>query len=87
MQIFGGEVSSIFPSDGISFQSKLSKVVDILKRNEDGASQHVGEIDLAMSSIIEPKTNAVISDMLCFDDVQHDYPARFQLFSGPRGAK
>jgi hypothetical protein len=69
MQVFGGEVRAVLPSDGVSFQSKLSKVVDILKRNEDRARQHVREVDFTVSSVIEPKANAVISDMFGFDDV------------------
>ena len=69
MQVFGGEVRTVLPGDGVSFQSKLSEVVDILQRNEDRPRQHVGEINFTVNSVIKPKAHAMISDMFRFDDV------------------
>lgn len=84
MQVFRGKVCAVLPGDGISFQSKLSEIVDVFQRNEDRSSQRVGEINFPVSAVIEPKTDAMISNIFRFDDVQHGYFSKGAM--GRRGS-
>ena len=70
IEVFGREVGSIRPFDGIVFDLEKLELSKILQRFKDTPFERGLQVNNLRNVVIEPKFDAITRDVFCFNDFQ-----------------